>query len=76
MTYEKLDFYTLVFWVRTIAMNVNPTAPKLYILRFEVQNVDYIGKLLRQRLNIIGKRVIKIFSSKSILLKLLAFLNK
>ena len=57
-------------------MNVNPTAPKLYLLRFEVQNVDYIGKLLRQRLNIIGKRVIKIFSSKSILLKLLAFLNK
>ena len=34
-------------------MNVNPTTPKLYILRFEVQNVDYIGKLLRQRLNII-----------------------
>ena len=76
MTYGKVDFYTLVFRVRSIAMNVNPTTPKLYILRFEVQNVDYIGKLLRQRLNIIGKRVIKIFSSKSMLLKLLAFLNK
>ena len=42
-------------------MNVNPTVPDLYILHLEVQKVDYIGNLLRQRLNIIGKRVIKIF---------------
>ena len=61
MTYGKVNFYTFVFRVRSIAMNVNPTVPDLYILHLEVQKVDYIGNLLRQRLNIIGKRVIKIF---------------
>ena len=39
MTYEKLDFYTLVFWVRTIAMNVNPTTPELYIPHSALLNI-------------------------------------